>query len=78
MSRYLMEFTVIQTSSKIVNLEVDAADEEEAEAKAAIALNTYPREIMEDGIHRILVKREEYELPSFVNMNMIRQDKRFG
>lgn len=78
MSRYTLEVKVTQSCQKLISLEVAADSFEEAEEKAREALKTYPREIMEDGIYKMLTKKSRYEEPTDVLVLAVREDKRFG
>ncbi len=63
MPSYKLTAKVDQIVTKQVQLVVTADSEEEAQHKARLALNEYPKPVTESGIDRVVTQKADYWIP---------------
>lgn len=78
MARYTVTLNVVQQVARKLKLEIDAEDEEDAHVIAANAAAEYPRAIFTNTVHRMVSIRDEFSPPTEIQVEQIREDKRFG
>jgi hypothetical protein len=75
MPTYSLFAKVDQIVTKEVKLQIVAGSEEEAEAKAREALQTYPEPVTVKGVDRILTSKSHYWIPRSIEFVKISEAK---
>ena len=75
MGTYVVNAKIDQIVTKEVRLVVVAGSEEEATKKTIAALQTYPKVIEEDGIHRIVTTKSNYWIPRNIDIVNVTEEK---
>jgi hypothetical protein len=75
MPTYSVSVKVDQIVTKDVKLQIVAGSEEEVEAKAREALQTYPEPVSVRGVRRILTAKSHYWIPRSIEFVKISEDK---
>lgn len=75
MKTYNVVAKVDQIVTKEVHLTIAAGSEEEAEAKARDALQTYPEPVEDRNVKRIVTAKQHYWIPKSVEFGQTREEK---
>lgn len=78
MARFKMTVLIEQLVVRKIKLDVDALDDVEAVYKAEQAVQTFPRAIMQEGVHRMLAVEQEYQVPHNFEVLDLREDKKYA
>lgn len=76
--RYEVRVKFTQEVTKEVKIALDAYDEDDLVVQVEKALETYPREILTNSIHRMYCPSTEYKPPVDIEYLSVKEDKRFA
>lgn len=73
MTTFLVEAELSQVVSKVIQLQIEAQDEEEATSKARAALQDYPDKITVEGIRNLITLKIRHWIPRDIKFAFVRK-----